>query len=103
MSADNTVRIPDAIVRLLDLKPGAELEWQAAPDGSLILRKRNGRAEMAGKLVGIARPFLKPGDDPVANLVAERLRDDSEEYAEGHAAHIPARLLRQEILPGRTS
>ncbi len=73
--ADNTVKIPDAIARLLDLKPGAAVDLQVAEDGTLLVHKHRTRGERADKLVGIGRPFLKPGEDPVAQLVEERVQD----------------------------
>jgi len=84
MSEDNTVRIPDAIARLLDLKPGTALEWQVADSGAILVHKQSTRGERADKLLGIGRPFLKPGDDPVVDLVRERMRDDGDEYGENH-------------------
>jgi len=84
MSADNTVKIPDALARLLDLKPGAALDWQVAGPGSLLVHKHSPRGERAEKLLGIGRPCLKPGEDTVAELVQQRMQDDLQEYGPSH-------------------
>ena len=84
MCADNTVRIPDVIARLLDLKPGTVLDWQVADNGSVLVHKHGTRGERAEKLLGIGRPFLKPGDDPVAELVQERMEEDVQMYGPSH-------------------
>lgn len=74
--AENLVRIPDPIARLLDLKPGAGLDWQVSESGSVIVQKRGSRAEQADKLLGIGRSCLEPGEDPVAELIRARLQED---------------------------
>lgn len=74
--AGNMVKIPDTIAALLDLKPGAGLDWQMTDDGAVIVQKRGSRAEQADKLLGIGRSCLKPGDDPVADLIRARQMDD---------------------------
>ena len=84
MSADNTVKIPDALARLLDLKPGTALDWQVSGPGTLLVRKHSPRGERAEKLLGIGRPFLKPGEDAVAELVQQRMQDDLQEYGPSH-------------------
>jgi hypothetical protein len=76
MCEDNTVRIPDAIARLLDLKPGTALDWQLVDNRYIVIHKHSTRGERADKLLGIGRPFLKLGDDPIAELVRERMRDE---------------------------
>jgi len=84
VSANNTVKIPDAIARLLDVKPGTALDWQVAENGTVVVHKRNSRAERAEQLLGIGRPCLKPGEDPIAELLRERLQDDLQEYGPSH-------------------
>ena len=73
---DNTVKIPEAIARVLDLKPGTALDLQVADDGTLLVHKRSTRGDRAEKLLGIGRPFLKLGEDPMNELIQERERDD---------------------------
>ncbi len=84
MSADNTVKIPDALARLLDLKPGTALDWRVSGPGTLLVHKHSPRGERAEKLLGIGRPFLNPGEYTVAELVQQRMQDDLQEYGPSH-------------------
>ena len=84
MLVDNTMRIPDAIIRMLDLKPGAPLDLQVTENGTLLVHKHRTRGERADKLQGIGQPFLKPNEDPVAQLVSAREQDDLSEYGPSH-------------------
>jgi hypothetical protein len=47
VAADNTVKSPDALARLLDLKPGTALVWQVSGPGSLLVHKHSPRGERA--------------------------------------------------------
>ena len=69
---DNMLKIPDVIAQDLDLKPGTALDWRVAANGVILLHKHIARGERADKLLGIGRRFLKPGGDPVAELVGDR-------------------------------
>ncbi|MCZ7640645.1 MAG: hypothetical protein M5U12_34040 [Verrucomicrobia bacterium] len=82
--ADNTVKIPDAIARVMGLTPGAALDLQVTGNGTLLLHKRRSRGDRADKLLGIGRPFLKPGEDPVADLIQQREQDDLLEHGPDH-------------------
>ncbi len=84
VSANNTVKIPDAIAQILDVKPGTDLVWQVAEDGTIVVHKRTSRAERAERLLGIGRHCLKPGEDPITELLRERLQDDIQEYGQSH-------------------
>ena len=82
--ADNTVKIPDAIAQWMGLTPGAAIDLQVAGNGTLLVHKHRPRGERADKLLGIGRPFLKTGEDPVAELVKERMLGDLQEHGTGH-------------------
>jgi hypothetical protein len=69
----------------MGLEAGAALDLRVADDGTLIVHKRRRRGERADKLLGIGRPFLKPGEDPVAQLAETRAQEDLHEYGSGHA------------------
>jgi len=84
VAADNTVKIPDALARLLDLKPGTALDWKVSGPGALLVYKHSSRGERAERLLGIGRPFLKAGENPVAELVEQRMEDDLREYGPSH-------------------
>ena len=94
---DNTVKIPDAIAQLLDLKPGATLDWQVADNATLIIHKHSTRGTRADKLLGIARPFLKPGEGAIAELVRQRTLDDEQGMDCQASAHGHPRVFELAI------
>ena len=81
--ANNTVKIPDAIAHPMGLTSGAAIDLQVAGNGTLLIHKHHPRGERADKLLGIGRPFLKTGEDPVVELVKERTLDDLHENGTG--------------------
>ena len=81
---DNTVKIPDALARLLDLKPGSTLDWELAANGTLLVHTHRTRAQRADLLLGIGRPSLQSGQDPVAELLEQRLQDDADDHGPRH-------------------
>lgn len=76
LTRKNQITLPDEIVRALDLAPGSQLAWSIGPDGTLIGTPQPDRAQRAAAAYGAGRRFLHPGDDPVRDLIAERLADD---------------------------
>lgn len=78
VTGKNQVTIPAAIVRELELKPGMRLAFRLGEDGTILVRPVETRAELARRLQGILRPYLKPGEDPIAELIREREQDDEE-------------------------
>lgn len=78
VTGKNQVTIPAAIVRELELKPGMQLAFRLGEDGTILVRPVETRAELARRLQGILRPYLKPGEDPIAELIREREQDDEE-------------------------
>ncbi len=78
----NQVTLPAEIVRALDLKAGIQVEWSIGPDRTMVERPLSGRAQRAAELVGAGRKYLRPGVDPVADLIAERVQDDNANGAE---------------------
>ena len=82
ITGKNQVTLPAEIVRALDLAPGMQLDWSIGPDGMLIAKPLLSRAQRAAALMGAGRKYLRPGSDPVRDLIAERLEDE--------AAHTPA-------------
>lgn len=76
ITGKNQVTLPAELVRELDWRPGHQIEWTKGDDGSLIARRKPTRAELAKKLMGMGRRWLKPGDDPIRDLMEERLRDE---------------------------
>jgi len=79
ITGKNQITLPADLVRELDWKPGHQIEWTKNDDGSLIARRKPTRSELAQILGGRGRKYLSAGDDPVAELVAVRAREDQEE------------------------
>lgn len=79
VTGKNQVTIPAQLVHKLDIQPGQRLDWSAGDHGTLIVRILPSRAELARKAAGMGRAWLKPGMDPIADLIEEREREDSEE------------------------
>jgi len=73
----NQVSIPPEIARDFDIRPGTQLEWAKAGEGAILVKPLPSRGELARQLMGAGRRWLKPGDDPVGDLIREREQDDS--------------------------
>ncbi|HQV29457.1 MAG: AbrB/MazE/SpoVT family DNA-binding domain-containing protein [Anaerolineae bacterium] len=78
ITGKNQVTLPAEIVKALALTPGTRLEWRIGPDGSIVAQPRPSRARLAVAFLGSGRRLLKPGDDPVAELIAAREAEDAE-------------------------
>ena len=77
VTGKNQVTLPADLVRELGLPPGAQIEWSRTPDGDLLGRRRLTRAELAARLGGRGRQYLKPGSDPIRDLLEDPAREDS--------------------------
>ena len=82
ITGKNQVTLPAEIVRALELTPGTQLDWRIGPNRTLVATPRPTRAQLAAALLGAGRAYLRPGSDPVADLIAERGADDEAESAE---------------------
>lgn len=78
VTGKNQITIPAAIARELEIEPGMQVEWEIGKDRYVILRPVESRYEKVKRLEGILRPYLKPGDDPIADLIREREMEDEE-------------------------
>ena len=69
----NVVTIPTSLANEHGIKPGSRLDWQPTdkPD-VLTVKVLPDYASLASSLMGAGRKHLKPGSDPVAELVRER-------------------------------
>ncbi len=76
ITSKNQVTLPVEIIRALDLIPGTQLEWTIGPDCTLIGTPQSNRAQRAEALYGAGRKYLRPGADPIRDLIAERVQDD---------------------------
>jgi AbrB family looped-hinge helix DNA binding protein len=76
VTESNQVSIPPEIARDFDIHPGTQLEWAKAGEGTILVKPLPSRGELARQLMGAGRRWLKPGADPIGELVRERERDD---------------------------
>ncbi|NBU11576.1 MAG: hypothetical protein EBS84_21655 [Proteobacteria bacterium] len=77
---ENVVAIPALLVAGHGIKPGSRLDWKetAQPD-TLTVKILPDYAALATSLLGAGRKHLRPGADPLAELVRER--DDAQREA----------------------
>ena len=76
VTGKNQITIPAAIAHRLNIEPGMQLEWEIGEGRAVILRPVMARYELAKRLEGILRDVLVPGDDPVGDLIRERVEED---------------------------
>lgn len=81
VTGKNQLTIPAALARELDIEPGTEVEWHVKDGRYLVIRPIMSRGELARQMQGMLRPYLRPGEDPVADLIRERAEDDLVEGA----------------------
>lgn len=79
VTGKNQVTIPAVIAHTLQIEPGMEIEWEVRENRMVIVRPVESRYELAKRLEGILRPYLKPGDDPIGDLIRERIEEDEED------------------------
>ncbi len=79
---NNQVSIPPEIAREFDIHPGTRLEWANAGEGVIAVKPIRNRGELARQLMGAGRRWLKPGIDPVADLIRQREEDDRLDQAD---------------------
>jgi len=82
VTESDQVRIPPEIVRGFDIRPGTRLEWEKAGEGGILVTPLPSRGELARQLMGAGRRWLKPGADPVGDLIREREQDDQFDQAD---------------------
>ena len=78
VTGKNQLTIPAAIARELNFEPGTKVEWVVGTDREVTLRPVPSRYELAKRLEGILRDALQPGDDPIGDLIRERVEEDEE-------------------------
>jgi bifunctional DNA-binding transcriptional regulator/antitoxin component of YhaV-PrlF toxin-antitoxin module len=75
----NQVTIPAKLAAEMEIVAGTRLEWRRAGEqNELQVRVLPSRASLAQSLRGAGRPYLKEGQDPVADLLRERSADARE-------------------------
>ena len=74
VTENNQVSTPD-IAREFGIRPGARLEWAKGVEGAISVKPVPSRGGLARQLLCAGRRLLKPGADPIADLIQERERD----------------------------
>jgi AbrB family looped-hinge helix DNA binding protein len=75
VTESNEVSIPPDIAREFDIHPGTQLEWAKTGEGAIIVKPLPSRGELARQLMGAGQRWLKPGADPIGDLIREREQD----------------------------
>ena len=76
LTGKNQITVPAVIVKRYQLEPGMQLEFEFGEGQSFHVRAVPSRAELARQLEGKWRHLLKPGEDPIAELILEREEED---------------------------
>lgn len=79
ITGKNQITLPAQLLRELDIELGTQIDWQIGEGGFLIGRPLPRRAVIARQLAGIGRDWLVEGDDPIGDLIHERVQDDIDE------------------------
>lgn len=79
VTGKNQITIPSELARELEITQGTRLDWRKKDGETLIARIIPTRAELARRLAGRGKRHLRPGSDPIRELIAERVREDAEE------------------------
>ena len=75
---DNMASIPPQIAVAFGIREGTRLEWTDTGSGMIAVKPLPSRSERARALMGSGRKWLKPEDDPIADLLKERASEDSQ-------------------------
>lgn len=74
--------VPAEISQKLGLTAGAQLEWALGDQpNKIVITIKPTRRQMLERIRAIGRKWKKPGQDPIGQLVRERVQDDIDEGA----------------------
>lgn len=76
VTGKNQITIPAVLARQLNIQPGQRIDWQIGKDDILIAKLLPRKSELARQAAGMGRGWLAEGEDPVAELIDERIIDD---------------------------
>jgi AbrB family looped-hinge helix DNA binding protein len=79
VSGKNQITIPAKLARQLNIQPGTRLNWSISEDGVLIAQPLPRRSVLARQAAGMGRAWLSKDEDPVGDLIRERIREDEDE------------------------
>jgi len=78
VTGKNQITIPSEIARETGIQPGTRIDWMVSDDPAelrcIILPAPSA---VAKRLRGAGKRLLKPGQDPIAELLAERLAEEA--------------------------
>jgi bifunctional DNA-binding transcriptional regulator/antitoxin component of YhaV-PrlF toxin-antitoxin module len=77
VTGKNQITIPAELAR--DITPGTRLDWAKGTEGVLIVKIIPNRGELARRLAGRGKRYLRQGSNPIRDLVKDRAREDLEE------------------------
>lgn len=77
LTGKNQITVPAAMAQRYGLTSGVRIEWlEGATADEIRCRILPSSAALASSLRGAGRRYLKPGVDPIAELVAERAAEE---------------------------
>ena len=80
LTGKNQITVPAEITRRLGLVAGARFEWALGDQPNRItITVKPTRQQMLERIRELGRQWKKPGQDPIGDLIRERVRDDIEE------------------------
>ncbi len=77
VTGKNQVTIPAKLAKQLEIEAGTRLDWSTYEDDTIIVRILPRRGALARQLTGMGQAWLSDGDDPVKELIQERVQDDA--------------------------
>lgn len=82
VTGKNQITIPAKLASAVGIQPGMRIEWTVGGEGILIAQVLPSRGELARKAEGMGRAWLTGNEDPIADLIAERVQEDLDEELE---------------------
>ena len=76
VTGKNQITIPAELARELGIAPGTRLDWSKGGEGIIVAKIIPRRAELARRLAGSGKKYVRPGGDPIRDLIEDRVRED---------------------------
>ena len=77
LTGKNQITVPAEITQKLGLVPGAQFEWAVGDQPNKItITIKPTRKQMLARIRELGRRWKKPGQDPIGDLIRERVQDD---------------------------
>ena len=79
MTGKRQLTVPAEIAAAAGIETGTRFDWALARNRREIrLKILPNRRQLLDSVLGAGRKYLKPGDDPIRDLIEERVRDDED-------------------------